>query len=219
MAQEKIRILLAEDERLLREALAALLRLEPDLHLVGLAANGEQAVEEALAHRPDVVLTDIEMPRLNGIEAARRIRAALPETEVVILTKFDDDANLFAALKAGAIGYLLKDAGLEEIAETLRAAARKEGRLSPPLVARVMQEFARLATAAQTGRALFAELSRREREVLELLGKGLRNRAIAETLFLSEKTVKNHITSILHKLQINDRTEAALLAQKHGLTD
>jgi DNA-binding NarL/FixJ family response regulator len=212
-----IRILLAEDDSLLRRSLAELLQLEPDFRLVGQAATGAQAVAEAERTRPDVVLMDLQMPQMDGIEATRRLRAAHPETEVVILTKFGDDENVFAAIKAGAIGYLLKDAGLDEIRASIRVAHQKEGSLSPALVARVLKEFGRLSTAARENRALFAELTRREVEVLELLGAGLRNRAIAEKLFLSEKTVRNHVSSILQKLQLNDRTEAALLAQKHGL--
>jgi DNA-binding NarL/FixJ family response regulator len=217
MAGEKINILLAEDDTLLRRSLAELLQLEPDFRLVGQVSSGALAVAEAERARPDVVLMDIQMPQMDGIEATRRIKAARPETEVVILTKFGDDENVFAAIKAGAIGYLLKDAGLEEIRASIRAAHQKEGSLSPAIVARVLREFGRLTQAAQENRALFAELTRREVEVLELLGMGLRNRAIAERLFLSEKTVRNHVSSIFQKLQINDRTEAALLAQKHGL--
>lgn len=217
MVGEKISILLAEDDTLLRRSLAELLQLEPDFRLAGQVSTGAQAVTEVERARPDVVLMDIQMPQMDGIEATRRIKAARPETEVVILTKFGDDEKVFAAIKAGAIGYLLKDAGLEEIRASIRAAHQKEGALSPAIVARVLKEFGRLTHAAEENRALFAELTRREVEVLELLGMGLRNRAIAEKLFLSEKTVRNHVSSIFQKLQINDRTEAALLAQKHGL--
>jgi two-component system, NarL family, response regulator LiaR len=217
MAEEKISILLAEDDTLLRRSLAELLQLEPDFRLAGQVSSGAQAVTEAERTKPNVVLMDIQMPQMDGIEATRRIKASRPETEVVILTKFGDDDKVFAAIKAGAIGYLLKDAGLEEIRASIRAAHQREGSLSPSLVARVLKEFGRLTHAAEENRALFAELTRREVEVLELLGMGLRNRSIAERLFLSEKTVRNHVSSIFQKLQINDRTEAALLAQKHGL--
>jgi DNA-binding NarL/FixJ family response regulator/class 3 adenylate cyclase len=212
-----VRLLLVDDEAILRAALAGLLRLEPDFDLLGQAANGVAAVAEAEAKRPDVVLMDIEMPQMDGIEATRRIKETCPDTEIIILTKFGDDEKVFRALKAGAIGYMLKDAGVEEIGPAIRAVYRKEGFLSPALVARVMKEFTRLAQAGQETRALFAELTRREIEVLELLGTGMRNRPIAEKLFLSEKTVKNHISNILAKLQVNDRTEAALLARQHGL--
>jgi len=215
---DPIRVLLVEDDTLLRRTLAELLQLEADFQLAGQVGNGAAAVAAANHQRPDVILMDIELPELDGIEATRRIKAGRPETEIVILTKFGDDEKVFAAIKAGAIGYLLKDAGLEEIRASLRAAHRREGSLSPALVAQVLAEFGRLSQAAEQNRALFAELTRREVEVLELLGAGLRNRAIAERLFLSEKTVRNHVSSIFQKLHLNDRTEAALLAQKHGLT-
>jgi DNA-binding NarL/FixJ family response regulator len=214
--QRRVRVLLAEDEALLRRTLAQLLALEPDVELLADVADGLRAVEEAVRTRPDVVLTDIEMPGMDGIEATRRIREALPETEVVILTKFGDDERVFAGLKAGAIGYLLKDGSLEEIHAAIVRAHRHEAYLSPSLVTRVLGEFNRLSKSATETRQLFASLSRREVEVLELLAQGLRNRVIAERLFLSEKTVKNHISSILAKLEVNDRTEAALLAQRQG---
>ena len=213
---ELIRVLLVEDEALLRRTLAELLQMEPDFALVAEAGDGLAAIEAARS-RPHVVLMDLDLPRMSGIEATRRIREAHPETAVVILTKFGDDENVFAALKAGATGYLLKDAGLEEIRAAVRAAARGEGSLSPALVVRVLSEFRRLSQAAEKHRALFAGLTRREVEILELLGAGLRNRIIAERLFLSEKTVRNHVSSILAKLHLNDRTEAALLARKHGM--
>ena len=212
-----IGLLLVEDDRMLREALASLLRLNPEFDLVGTAPNGRLGVERALALRPDVVLMDIEMPEMNGIEATRRIRQALPDTQVLILTKFGDDESVFEAIRAGALGYMLKDAGIEEIERVVSAIHRKEGYISPALVPRVMQEFARISRAGEETRALYAELSRREIEVLELLGAGLRNRAIADKLFISEKTVKNHVSNILAKLQVNDRTAAALIARDHGI--
>lgn len=212
-----IRLLLVEDDRMLREALASLLRLDPEFDLVGTAPNGRRGVDLALALKPDVALMDIEMPEMNGIEATRRIRQAMPETQVLILTKFGDDESVFEAIRAGALGYMLKDAGIDEIGRVVRAIHRREGYISPALVPRVMQEFARISRAGEETRALYAELSRREIEVLELLGAGMRNRAIADKLFISEKTVKNHISSILAKLQVNDRTAAALIARDHGL--
>ncbi|MBM3493003.1 MAG: response regulator [Armatimonadetes bacterium] len=212
-----IRILLVEDDRMLREALAGLLRLDPDFDLVGTAPNGKVGVAQATSLTPDVVLMDIEMPEMNGIEATRRIREALPDTEVLILTKFGDDESVFDAIRAGALGYMLKDAGIEEIGRVVRSIRRKEGFISPALVPRVMREFSRISRTNQETRELFAELSRREIEVLELLGAGLRNRAIGERLFISEKTVKNHISNILAKLQVNDRTAAALIARDHGM--
>lgn len=217
MAQERIRILVAEDDALLRRTLVELLRLEQDFNVVSEVPNGQQAVAEAAVVRPEVCLMDIEMPKMNGIEATRLVREKLPDTQIVILTKFGDDENVFNAIKAGAVGYVLKDAGLEEIRQAVRAAHTGEGFLSPALVARVMAEFARVSSSALHNRKLFAELSRREVEVLECLAAGMKNAAIADKLYLSEKTVKTHVGSILKKLHVNDRTEAALLAQQSGI--
>jgi DNA-binding NarL/FixJ family response regulator len=213
----KTRVMIAEDDSLLRNTLGELLQLDAELALVSTVPNGEQAVAEAHILKPDVILMDIEMPRLNGIEATRQIRDKLPTVQVVILTKFGDDEKVFAAIKAGALGYLLKDASLEEIRRAVIAAKNGEGVLSPVLVSKVLGEFNRLTQVATKNRELFAELSRREVEVLELLGTGMKNAAIADKLCLSEKTVKTHVGSILRKLHVNDRTEAALVAQEHGI--
>lgn len=211
-----IRLLIAEDEGILRSTLAELLGREHEFQIAATAPDGRAALIEALGQRPDVILTDLKMPKMDGIELTRRVREELPGTAVVILTAFDDE-NLFAALKAGATGYILKDASLEEIAAAVRAAHAGEGVLSAGLVARVIREFTRIDRMAADQRRLFAQLTRREIEVLELLAQGLRNRQIAQRLFLSEKTVRNHISAILGKLHANDRTEAALIAARHGL--
>lgn len=213
----KIRVLIAEDEGILRTTLAELLGREPDVEIVATAGNGRDALIEALAHRPDVVLTDLQMPKMDGLELTREIRAQLSQTAVVILTIFDDDDNLFAALKAGAIGYVLKDASLAQIIDAIRAARAGEGFLSAGLVARVVREFTRIDAMARGQRQLFSQLTPREGEVLDLLAGGLRNRQIAQRLGLAEKTVRNHISAILGKLHANDRTEAALIAARHGL--
>ncbi len=214
---DAIRVLIAEDEGILRSTLAELLGRESDLEIVGTVGNGRDALIEALGLRPHVVLTDLQMPRMNGIELTREIRAQLPQTAVVILTVYDDDDNLFAALKAGALGYVLKDASLTQIADAIRLARAGEGFLSAALVARVVREFTRIDAMARGQRKLFAELTHREAEVLDLLASGLRNRQIAQRLTLAEKTVRNHISTILGKLHANDRTEAALIAARHGL--
>ncbi len=218
MSSERIRILVAEDDSVLRRTLTELLRLEPDFLVVSEVANGQQAVAEAVVVRPDVLLLDIEMPRMTGIEATRQIRELLPQAQVVILTKFGDDENVFSAIKAGALGYVLKDAGLDEIAHVVRSAMNGDGFLSPALVTRVMSEFNRLSDSALHNRKLFAELSRREVEVLECIAAGMKNAAIADKLFLSEKTVKSHVGSILKKLHVNDRAEAAMLAKESGIS-
>ena len=214
---DKIRILIAEDERILRDTLAELLAREPDLEIVATAGNGRDALIDALAHRPHVVLTDLQMPKMDGIELTREISAQLPQTAVVILTHYDDDDNLFGALKAGALSYVLKDAPSARIVSVIREAHAGEGYLSPGLTNRVVGEFRRIDTMARGQRKLFAELTRRETEVLELVASGLRNRQIALRLGLAEKTVRNHVSTILGKLQANDRTEAALIAARHGL--
>ncbi len=218
MSSERIRILVAEDDSVLRRTLTELLRLEPDFLVVSEVANGQQAVAEAVVVRPDVLLMDIEMPRMTGIEATRQIRELLPQAQVVILTKFGDDENVFSAIKAGALGYVLKDAGLDEIAHVVRSAMNGDGFLSPALVTRMMSEFNRLSDSALHNRKLFAELSRREVEVLECIAAGMKNAAIADKLFLSEKTVKSHVGSILKKLHVNDRAEAAMLAKESGIS-
>lgn len=213
-----IRVLIVEDEPLLRTTLAELLRHQADLRVVGTASDGLQAVSEAASRQPDVVLMDLALPVMSGIEATRKIREQLPNTQVVVLTHLADDASLFSAIKAGAISYVLKDSSVENILEVIREAVRGEGFIHPSLVPRVLREFADLSTRTERHRELFQELTRREVEVLELLGQGSRNREIASRLFISERTVKNHVSNILAKLQVNDRTEAALMAAKHGLT-
>ncbi len=215
----RIKLLIAEDETVVRHALARLLATEEDIEVVEQADNGEAALRLAREHKPNVVLMDIKMPRMDGIEATRQIRDELPDCAVVILTVHQDNENVFRAIKAGATGYVLKDAPPEQTVEAIRAAARGEGYLHASLVSRVLAEFSRISQLRAAAKEVFADLTRREMEVLELLGNGLRNRAIAERLYISEKTVKNHISSILSKLQVNDRTEAALLAARHGLTD
>lgn len=213
-----IRILIAEDDSLLRRTLVELIQLDVAFEVIAQVGNGQAALEQAGVLRPEVVLTDIDMPKMNGIEATRALKQLNPDCAVVILTKFGDDENLFNAIKAGASGYVLKDASIDEIKAAVVEAHQGDGHLNPSLVARVLAEFSRVAEAKESSRQTFAELSRREVEVLEMIGKGMRNKAIAEALFLSEKTVKTHVTAVFKKLHVNDRTEAAILAQKHGLS-
>ena len=214
---ERIRTLLAEDDTRLQQAFEELVYHEPSIDLLSIASDGERAVQMALQFEPQAVLMDIQMPRLNGIEATRRIKRALPHVQVVIWTVFGDDQHVFEAIKAGAIGYLLKDSPTAEIVEGIHAAARGESLLHPAVAKRVIQEFQRMRAAAENAPELICELTARETEVLRLIADGKRNREIADALFLSEKTVKNYISNILYKLQVNSRTEAALLAVKRGL--
>lgn len=212
-----IKLLLAEDDNLLRRTLVELLKIDGSFQVVADAPNGKLALQEAETHRPDIVLTDIEMPVMNGIELTRQLKATHPDISVVILSKFGDDDNLFQAVVAGASGYVLKDSPVAEIKEAIKLAYEGAGHLNPVLVARVLNEFKRVAEASRQRKEVFAELTPREMEVLEMLGKGMTNRAIADALFLSEKTVKTHVGAVLKKLHVNGRTEAALLAQKHRL--
>lgn len=216
---EKTRVLIAEDERLTREALAQLLALEDDIEIVGQAQDGEQALKLARHYTPDVLLTDINMPKMNGIELTLKVKQELPLVGIVILTIYHDDSNVFQAIKAGALGYVLKDSPLEETVAAIRAIANGDGLLHPSIAARVMSEFNRISMQRTKDTKLFSELTDREVEVLKEVATGKRNREIADTLFISEKTVKNHISSILFKLQVNDRTEAAMLAARGGLLE
>jgi DNA-binding NarL/FixJ family response regulator len=216
---EKIRVVIAEDERLTRDALARLLALEEDIEILGQAADGEQAVRLTREKTPDVLLTDINMPKLNGIEVTQRVKTEFPHVAVCILTIYHDDANVFQAIKAGATGYVLKDSPIEETVAAIRTIAEGGSRLHPGIATRVLAEFNRLSTQRSADNKLFAELTDRELEVLKEVTTGKRNREIADTLFISEKTVKNHISNILSKLNANDRTEAAMMAARHGLAE
>lgn len=212
-----MRVLIVEDEPALRTTLVQLLQSEADLEIVASVATGLDAVEIGRASKPDVILMDLQLPLKNGIDATRELVEGGFEGAIVVLTQLSDDDSLFSALKAGAIGYVLKDATPAQIVEALRSAARGEGVLYPTLAPRVIKEFRRLAEQPEAQRQIFQALSRREVEVLELIAQKKKNREIADVLFLSERTVKNHVGGILKKLHLNDRTEARLLAEKHGL--
>jgi DNA-binding NarL/FixJ family response regulator len=217
-----IRILLADDQALFREGLHTLLSVQPDLDVVGEAGNGEEAVRLALSLKPDVVLMDLQMPILDGVAATRQLRAACPTCRVIVLTTFDDDDYVFEGLRAGAAGYLLKDTPSARLAEAIRAAARGESFLEPSVAAKVVAEFKRLSatpapTAPLTPPSLAEPLSDRELEVLRLVAKGDSNKEIAAALFLAEGTVKNHLTNILGKLGVTDRTQAAMKGKELGL--
>lgn len=213
-----IRVLLVDDQGLFREGLRTLLSVQPGLEVVGEAANGEEAVQRVEALQPQVVLMDLRMPVLNGVEATRRLRAADPRCQVIVLTTFDDDEEVFDALRAGAVGYLLKDAPSEKLVEAIRAAASGQSFLQPSIAAKVLAEFNRLSRGRPAPHtALLEPLSDRECEVLRHLAQGKSNKEIATALNLAEGTVKNHMTNILGKLGVLDRTQAALKARELGL--
>ncbi|MFD5244350.1 response regulator [Amycolatopsis sp. NPDC058340] len=210
-----VRVLIVDDQALFREALATLLEVQPEIDVVGEAANGEEAVRLCAELRPDVALMDLRMPVLDGIAATARLRAEQPGVRVLALTTFDDDEDVFAALRAGAVGYLLKDVSSTRLVEALVAAERGESVLQPSVAAKLVARVARLP--AETPQPLVTPLSERELEVVRLLADGRSNREIAKTLFLAEGTVKNLVTSVLSKLQVRDRTQAALRAKELGL--
>jgi DNA-binding NarL/FixJ family response regulator len=212
-----IRVLVVDDQTLFRESLAVLLSAQPDIEVVGEAADGAAALERAATLEPHVVLMDLRMPVLDGIAATRKLRASHPEVQVIALTTFDADADVFAALGAGALGYLLKDVSAETLVEAVRAAARGESLLPPAIAARVVHELGRRVAHQSTALPLDEPLSAREQEILRLLAGGATNREIAATLVLAEGTVKNHLTSILGKLGARDRAQAVLLARDRGL--
>lgn len=213
-----ITILLVDDQPLFREGLRTLLSVQPDLKVVGEAGDGEEALKLCRTLKPAVVLMDLQMPVLDGVEATRRLHHEQPDSRVIVLTTFDDDEMVFDGLRAGALGYLLKDAPSEKLAEAIRAAARGESFLQPSIAAKVVAEFARLATKRiPPAQALLEPLSDREQEILALIATGATNREIGNQLFLAEGTVKNHVTNVLGKLGVRDRTQAALKAREMGL--
>lgn len=217
-SKHRIRVLLVDDQALFREGLRTILSLTDDLEVVGEAEDGEDSLRQAAQLNPDVVLMDLKMPILDGVEATRRLHENRPDCRIIILTTFDDDEYVFEGLRAGAVGYLLKDTPSEKLTEAIRAAARGESFLQPSVAAKVVAEFARLASAApQSVVKLVEPLSERELEVLRKLASGATNREIAQALVIAEGTVKNHITNILGKLGVKDRTQAALKARDLGL--
>jgi DNA-binding NarL/FixJ family response regulator len=216
---DEIRVLIADDQQLVREGLRVLLDLIPDIRVVGEAADGVAAAEQAQRIRPDVVLMDVRMPRLDGVAATRKVREMCPDAQVIILTTFDDDEYVFEGLRAGAAGYLLKDVPSEQLAEAIRAAARGAAFIHPSVTRKVVAELTRLTERERVRREqpLVEPLSPREMEVLALLAQGLSNQEIADRLYIAPGTVKNHVSNILSKLNARDRTQAVLQAQEIGL--
>lgn len=213
-----IRVLLVDDQCLFREGLRTLLSVHPDIEVIGEAADGPEAIAQVQALRPHVVLMDLRMPGLTGAQTTREIRRLSLPCQVLVLTTFDDDEDVFEALRAGAVGYLLKDTSSEKLVEALHLAARGGAVLHPTVATKVVAEFSRLSRpkAAAPDTSLDT-LSDREREVLQQLGRGLSNKEIARALCIAQGTVKNHLTNIFIKLGTFDRTQAALKARSHGL--
>jgi len=224
-----IRVLIVDDQSLIRVGIQALLSRKPDIEVVGQAGDGEEALRQVAALDPDVVLMDIRMPGMDGVEATRRLVARKARAGIIILTTFRDDANVFSALAAGARGYLLKDTDHKELAEAIRVVASGCALIHPEITAQVLREFSRLATpaapiAAPAARSALSDarlalLTERELAILRMLGSGRTNQEISARLSLSVGTVKNHISSILSKLDVRDRTQAGLFAQQAGLAE
>jgi len=210
-----IRVLIADDHPLFRDGLRALLNSIPQTEMVGEAANGEEALQQAAKLRPDVILMDIQMPGLNGVDATQKILHANPDIGIIVLTMFEDDDSVFAAMRAGARGYILKGADQTEILRAIGAAVRGEALFGASIAKRLTSFFSesRLSLPAQA----FPDLTEREREILNLMAQGLNNIEIAERLILSPKTVRNHTSNIFNKLQVTDRARAIVLAREAGL--
>jgi DNA-binding NarL/FixJ family response regulator len=215
---DRIRVLVADDEAPYRAALQKVLKLAPDIEVLGIAGDGREALEMAQELEPDVLLSDIKMPYLTGLELTSRLMRLQPEMSVVILTVSEDSDDVFEAFRAGAVGYILKDSTPRVVIEAVRLAAKGEAMLSPRIASLVIEDFRRLHGAVATDEQQhFYDLSKREREMLQFLAEGKKNKEIAEILSLAEKTVKNHVSSILRKLHVNTRTEAAMKAVREGL--
>jgi DNA-binding NarL/FixJ family response regulator len=220
MSDGTIRVVIVDDHALFRRGLELVLSEEPDIKVVGEAADGIEAVHRAEEMTPDVVLMDVRMPRSTGIEAARRIRERLPDTKVIMLTVSEDEEDLYAAVKAGASGYLLKEVSIEELADAVRAVARGHSLISPSMASKLLSEFnALVQQAEERHRSLLPSLTGRELGVLKLVAKGLSNREISEELYISENTVKNHVRNILEKLHLHSRMEAVVYAMHEKLLD
>ena len=218
MSVDPVRVLVADDHPFFRDGLRVLLEATADTELVGEATDGEEAIALAQTLQPDVILMDLRMPGLGGIEATRKILSESPHVGILVVTMIEDDASVFAAMRAGARGYLLKGADKDEMLLAIRAVGRGEAIFGPGIARRLMDYFARPApTPTQVSRVVFPELTDREREILDLIAAGWNNEEIAGQLFLSLKTVRNYVTNIFTKLQVVDRAQAIVRARQSGL--
>lgn len=214
MINRKITILLVDDHEVVRQGLRAYLDSQPDFRVIGEASSGEEAVEAAMEYLPDVMLMDLVMNGIGGVEATRKVKDITPRTQIVVLTSYHQDEFIFPALQAGAISYVLKDVMMDDLADAIRKASRGEAVLHPRVAERVIQEINGARGAPFNP---FTELTNREMEVLRLIARGMCNSSIASELFISENTVKGHVSNILSKLQLADRTQAAVYAWEQGL--
>lgn len=212
---DTIRIIIADDHTLFRDGLKALFGSIPDVDVIGEADTGEAAIEKAASLQPDVMLMDIQMPDMNGIQATRNIVRTSPHIGIIIVTMFEDDDSVFSAMRAGARGYILKGADQEEMLRAIRAVANGEALFGPSIATRLMNYFS--APIAEEVAQVFPELTDRERQVLELIATGYNNRKIARQLTISEKTVRNHVSNIFNKLQVADRAQAIIRARRAGM--
>ena len=218
MSAKQVRVLIADDHPFFRDGLRVLLEATPDTELIGEASDGEQTVQMAATLEPDVILMDLRMPGMGGIEATRKVLRENPDTAVLVLTMVENDDSVFAAMRAGARGYLLKGADKDEMLLAIRAVARGEAIFGPGIARRLIRYFASPAQApARTPQAVFPELTDREREILELIAVGKNNQEIAKELFLSLKTVRNYVSNIFTKLQVADRAQTIVRAREAGL--
>jgi DNA-binding NarL/FixJ family response regulator len=216
---DKIRVVVADDEPSYRNALQKTLQLMPECELLGVCKDGQEALDLCLSDPPDVLLTDINMPRLSGIELIRKLLRLEKGVSVVILTVREDDDAIFDAFRAGALGYLLKTSTPQDVVDAIRLADRGEAKITPKVATKVLHDFRRVKEDEDVEDAELFELSDREAEILELVAKGMRNKEIADQLCIAEKTVKNHVSNILKALQVNSRTEAAMKAVKAKIVD
>jgi DNA-binding NarL/FixJ family response regulator len=212
---DQLRVVIADDHPLFRKGMRALLASLPDMELVGEASSGEEAIALATAEQPDLMLMDLQMPEGNGLAATREISKRSPHVRILVVTLFEDDESIFAALRAGAHGYILKDADEEEMIRAIRAVGLGEAIFSPAIATRLMDYFANARTLEP--REVFPELTDREREILTLIARGESNATIAEQLVITLKTVRNHVSNIYNKLQVADRAQAAIRAREAGL--
>ncbi|MDP9431439.1 MAG: response regulator transcription factor [Actinomycetota bacterium] len=217
---DPIRVLVVDDHALFRRGLEMVLEQEPDIVVVGEASDGAEALDKAVDATPDVVLMDVRMPRRGGIDACTAIKEAVPSTKIIMLTISDEEADLYEAIKAGAMGYLLKEISIEEVANAIRAVAGGQSLISPSMASKLLTEFASMIKRTDERQQVpTPRLTDREMEVLRLVAKGLNNRDIAKQLFISENTVKNHIRNILEKLQLHSRMEAVVYAVREKLLE